>query len=115
MSKITITIFEDAEAWLKENSKYMHVDNVSSVRRASPYDPDGITKYSDMEDDDTGTKGFSVAQHVAALQMLCEKIGRTLFVGCIKNPYDLTDFANWDVEVTDAFWQLVYHGEVIYG
>jgi hypothetical protein len=40
---------------------------------------------------------------------------KKLFVGCIQNPMDLTDVSNWDAEVVDAYFQLLYHGEVIYG
>lgn len=114
MTSIKATIFEDAEGWLRENLQDFEVDGISAVYRVSKLDLDGITQYHDEEEN--GTKAVSMADHVKALQLLCELIdGGKLFVGCIKGANQLTEPCNWDVEVVDAYFQLIYHGEVIYG
>lgn len=56
-----------------------------------------------------------LAAHVKALQLPCDTIGRTLFVGGVNNPLKLADPGHWDVEVADAYLQLAMLGEVIYG
>lgn len=121
MSRIQLTIFEDAEKWLRENFRDLGWDSVAAVYPLESFNPDrgeklgrtGETKYEDREE--ASTKFCSMSDHVRALQLLCEQIGRTLFVGGLKSPFDLIDAGNWDVEVVDAYFQLVYHGKVIYG
>lgn len=131
MTFISVTVFEDAEAWLRENLPDMCVDTVACVYPLTRFYPSGHTPYVDREelteaqyeriqsgDDITGItaiKQFTLADHVRALRLLCEQVGDTLFVGGMKSPKDLVDPGNWDVEVTDAFYQLVYYGKVIYG
>jgi hypothetical protein len=117
MTKITATIFEDAEAWLCENVAYMSVDNVSSVYPTTNFNPTGLTKFiDDYENDIPVVKEFTIVGYVEALKKLCKLIDdKKLFVGGVKSAQDLTDAGNWDVEVVDAFYQLIYHGEVIYG
>lgn len=112
-TQITAVIFEDAEQWLRENVPMMGGDQICAVRPMQEFNPDGMTKYEDIEEETE--KECDMAAHVKALQLLGDKIGRTLFVGGLKSPHELTDYCNWDVEVVDAFWQLVYRGEVIYG
>lgn len=112
-TKITLTIFENAEAWLRKNVPDLGGDAAACVRPIEDFHPDGFTRYEDMEAG--GIKKRTLAHHVRALQLLSEQVGRTLFVGGIKSPFDLQDTANWDVEVVDAFWQLVYRGKCIYG
>jgi hypothetical protein len=113
MTAIAIEIFPDAEAWLRENMPDMVTDTVAAVRPVGEFTMDAFTKYEDVEEGTT--KDIFPYQHREALQKLCEQIGRTLFVGDLTSPFQLVDPANWDVEVVDAYWQLVYHGEVIYG
>jgi hypothetical protein len=118
---IVMTIFPDPEAWLREHLRYLESDGVCCVypiRR----DADGVpTRYIDEEYDDENEshpdkeRDRDMADHIRALQLLCEQIGRTLFVGGLKSPFDLLDAGNWDAEVVDAYWQLVYRREVIYG
>ena len=110
---ISIRIFPDAEKWLRENVPSMESDSVSCVRPRGPFKPRGKTEYEDLEEGTT--KLCSFQDHVRALQLLCEQVGSTLFVGGIKSPRDLEDPCNWDAEVVDAYWQLVYYGKVIYG
>lgn len=112
MTAITTVLFPDAEAWLKENMENMPQDNVCSIGH-NKLKLDGKTHFFDGEDE--SDKSLEMSDFVKALQLLCDQIGKTLFVGCLTNPHDLLDLCNWDPEVTDAFYQLAYHGEVIYG
>lgn len=112
MTAIKCEIFPNAEQWLKENMEDLEVDSVCAIQRKESYDPAG-TEYRDYEE---GTKKtLDEKDHVKALQLLCDQIGKTLHVGGITSPLQLEDTGNWDVEVVDAFFQLIYHGEVIYG
>lgn len=109
---ISATIFSDAEKWITENIKDVYVDNVSAVYPVAKFNPEG-TKIKDIEE---GTsKICKMADYVDALRLLVEQIGVTLFVGGLKSPVQLLDLGNWDAEVVDAFYQLVYRKEVIYG
>lgn len=124
MTAIQLTVFDNAEKWIKENLYYMSSDNVCAVRpvnAVSNVDKDNPVltnkhfpiQYEDIEE---GTrKTCSLDDHVKALQLLCQDIGRSLFVGGIKSPFELQDPGNWDIEVVDAYWQLVYYGKVLYG
>jgi hypothetical protein len=121
---ITVTIFEDAETWLRENVENMFVDSVAAVRPTEEINLDGETEMEDVEEvggkDEDGlplplTKKVTMEDWVRGLRQLCEEVGKTLWVGGLKGPYQLTDFGNWDVEVTDAYFQLVFRGEVLYG
>lgn len=133
-STIQVTVFEDAEAWLRKNLPDMQVDSVACVYPLTRFYPDGSTPYVDREElteeeyarlddhEDLGPlyrngkiKQANMADHIRALQLLCEKVGDTLFVGGCNGPKDLVDPGNWDIEVTDAYFQLVFYGKVIYG
>lgn len=113
MTAISCKIFDDAEAWIRENVPDMAADSVACVYPITEFNAEWVRSYRDDEDDER--KACTMADHVKALQLLCEQIGRTLFVGGIKSPVDLIDAGNWDAEAVDAYWQLVYRGEVIYG
>lgn len=117
MTAITAPIIADAESWLKDAMPDMFVDGISSVWRTKLHDDFSAT-YAHLEDEDEApvmvTK--TLADHVKALELLIQQVtDKKLHVGGIKNPVDLTDMCNWDVEVTDAYFQLVVIGEVIYG
>ena len=113
MTTITAILFENAESWLKENVPDMEADGVSAIRPVTAFNAEGTTRYKDSEE---GTsKDCTMADHVQALKLLCDSVGKTLFVGGIKSPIDLVDPCNWDSEVYDAFFQYVMLGEVIYG
>ena len=110
---ITLTVFEDADAWLRENVRDLMADGVSVVYPNEPIVPGIGTEYVDTEEE---TRKYCLwSDHIDALQLLTEQIGRTLFVGGLKSPFDLVEPGNWDAEVVDAFFQLVYRKEVIYG
>lgn len=128
---ITLTIFDNAEEWLRINLPDMSTDRVACVRPVARarFNPDGLTEYEDVEDtsddrvneeDEDGNrygtlrKSCDMAAHVQALRLLCAQIGRTL-VGGLKSPFELVDPGNWDAEVVDAYYQLVMLGEVVYG
>ncbi len=114
MSKISVEIFPDAEKWLKENLGDLTIDNVACVVPNKPLNKQGFyPEYIDNEENKT--KAATMADHVKALQLLCEQIGVKLFVGGLKSPLQLLDAGNWDAEVADAFFQFVMLGEVIYG
>lgn len=114
MTAITLTIFPDAEKWLRDNlEQYIATDRVACVVPAGELNLDGLTRYTDMETDLDYDRDMEA--HVRGLQLLCEQVGRTLFVGGIGSPYALLDPGNWDVEVADAYFQLVALGEVVYG
>lgn len=117
-TKIQATLFEDAEAFLRgEVSGFistLSMDNVTSFRYRSG---NLKTMTFDLEDIEEGTKKtLDMGDLVKALQLLTDQIGVKVFVGGQGfGPRDLQDPGNWDVEVVDAFFQLAYHGEVIYG
>lgn len=113
ITTIAVTVFPNAEEWLRTNVPDFNGDRVCAVRPTSPFNPNGLTSYEDIEEDTSRECTFE--DHVMALQKLCEMVGFNLFVGGIKSPLELVDPGNWDVEVVDAFWQLVYRGDVIYG
>lgn len=114
MTTINAPIFTDAEAWIKENRPDMFVDGLAAVYPTTKFGPDGFTAYYDEEEDRTELK--TLADHVEALQKLVNLVSEgKLWVGGIKNPFELADPCNWDVEVVDAYFQLLFHGEVIYG
>ena len=114
MTQILAPIFEDAEAWIKDNRPDMYIDGVAAVYPVSKFRPDSVTSYRDEEEN--SQKALTMTDHVKGLEKLVELISnKELFVGGIENPLDLIDAGNWDVEVVDAYYQLVYHGEVIYG
>lgn len=115
MTVIIAKCFDDAEAWLKENLVDLSIDSVSAVRpglRPSCFEED---QFSMMDTEEGTVKFLKLQDFVEALQLLCDQIGLTLFVGGLKSPVALIDPCNWDVEVTDAFYQLAYHKKVIYG
>lgn len=116
---ITITVFENAEEWLRENVRYLSSDSVACVRPVTRVNLNGKTMYEDvsgeMPKDLVSPRACTLADHIRALRQLASEVGRTLFVGGIKHPLALQDAGNWDVEVTDAFWQFVMHKKVIYG
>lgn len=111
---ISVTVFEDADKWLRDNLGDMTWDSVAAVVPTdSPLNLGGENEYEDRED---GTKKMcSWDDHLKALDLLAQKIGKTLFFGVLKSPTELADPCNWDVEVVDAFYQLVYRQDVIYG
>ena len=114
MTTIKATIFNDAESFLTENITKFHVDNVSSVFPVKGDLQEGSVVYIDDYEETKKTKNMT--DHVKALRKLVKLIDdKKLFVGGITSSSELTDPCNWDVEVADAFFQLVYHGEVIYG
>ena len=114
MTQISTVIIEDAEAFIKENYDYMCTDRIAAVYPCSKFNPDGITKYYDEEED--VTKDCTMADHVRALVKLVDLVSnKQIFVGGVTNPMDLLDLGNWDTEVVDAYYQLIYHDEVIYG
>lgn len=113
-TKIDIVVFPDAEQWLEDNLKDIHTDRVAAVYPTSVYSKShNGARYRD--DEENTERWCSIKDHIDALHLLCEQIGRTLFVGGIKSPFDLLDAGAWDAEVADAYYQLVYYKEVRYG
>lgn len=120
---ITIPVLDDAEKWIRDNFHDLMTDTVCSVLPDHKVDLDGGTRWTDSEED--SDKTLYMADYVKGLNFLFNQIGRKwkdekghdrgLFVGGITNPHDLLDPCNWDAEVVDAYFQLCYHGEVIYG
>lgn len=114
MTKISATIFNNAEAWLLRNMPDMEVDWVSSMRRIHYDAKTGAATYKDLEKDEEIWVPMSA--HVQGLEKLVKLVNEEkLFVGGISTPIELLNLTNWDAEVVDAFWQLVCYGEVIYG
>ena len=91
----------------------MTTDNISAVFPIGKINFEGETPWTDFEEQKH--KSLTMTDYVKALELLCQQVGKTLFVGGIKSPSDLIDAGNWDAEVVDAFYQLAFHGEVIYG
>lgn len=114
-------IFADPVAWLREEAESVCcLDGVSSMRlisyRALNMDGPIACHVYDEEEDDQKGKDLTPDDLVATLRKLCELVdGGKLFVGGVRKAQDLTDAGNWDAEVVDAFWQIAYHDEVIYG
>lgn len=123
MTAITTTIFPDAESWLSEHFEDLlsNLDNVCNVRPTRrPSKELFVYVYKDFSDekpdDYPAMMPRDMNAHVQALQKLCDLIScKQLFVGGLSSAVDLLDPCNWDVEVTDAFCQLVAYREVIYG
>jgi hypothetical protein len=113
MKPITITVFADPDGWLRKNLWDFTWDGVAPVVPYGPWLAGQTMQYRDTEEG--STKDCTWADHLTALRLLCEQIGQTLHVGGLKSAIQLTDPGNWDAEVVDAFFQLVYRGEVIYG
>lgn len=111
--QIAITVFENPDLWLRENLGSMEGDGVCPVLPYSGINLGGDMEYEDIEEG--SRKTCSWADHLDALRLLSEQIGKTLFVGGLNAALELTDLGNWDSEVVDAYWQLVYHKQVIYG
>jgi len=115
-TQITAAIFPNAEQWLTENMKDMGPDSITTVLPALHLSLKGKTLWKDYSEEATIPKKYlTMTDYVKGLQLLSDQIGRTLFVGCLKSPIELIDPGNWDAEVVDAFYQLCYYGEVIYG
>lgn len=110
---IIIPILDDSEKWLRENINDLPTDSVCSVLPQDNISFDGKTIWADSEDG--SKKTLEMTDYIKGLNLLFNQIGRSLFVGGLKSPHDLIDPCNWDPEVTDSFFQLCYHGEVIYG
>jgi hypothetical protein len=116
MTAITAPIFENAEEFIKGEIKDLQVDGVSSVWKTKVH-PDFSVTYAHEEDEGEEPVEITktLADHVTALEKMVQLItNKELFVGGVRNPIDLTDPCNWDVEVVDAYFQLVALGEVIY-
>ena len=114
MTQINATIIPDAEAFLLENMPDMEVDRHCAITRSMYGTKAGAATYFDEEEN--AYKNVTLTEHVVALQKMAELIdAKKLYVGCLDSASELADMANWDVEVVDAFFQLAYHGEVIYG
>lgn len=118
-SQIVLPVFEDAEAFLRAEMDNLlatlEMDHVGTIKPQNmAVNLDRFTTYEDREDG--STKDCNLQDHIEALDLLCEKIGnKKLFVGGIKSPLELTDTCNWDVEVVDAYFQLVFFKEIVYG
>lgn len=117
---ISAVIFSDPYKWLKDEAEYIcHLDGISSMDVSGDPDMDAavaVTVFDECDESQTAGKGATPDELVDALRKMCELIdGKKLFVGGLTSSHELTDTGNWDVEVTDAYWQIVYHGEVIYG
>lgn len=114
MTQITAPIFSDAEAFLKDLLPDMYTDNIAAVYPDGKLTEDFGRSYFDEEEEES--KFVTFEGHVEALKELVRLVSeKKLFVGGIKNPTDLAEDVNWDAEVVDAYFQLCYHGEVIYG
>lgn len=116
MTAITATIISNAEEWIKTEVPDMCVDGVSCVYPVTNFcaNLDGSTTFVDSYE---GTKkNIPFERYIEALKMLATEIdNKKLFVGSLNFGAELADSCNWDVEVVDAYFQLIYHGEVIYG
>ena len=110
---IAITVFHDAVAWLQDNFPDFTWDSVCCVFPVRTKKDLSEVEYTDTETGENFVKHLE--DHIKALELLCNQVGQTLFVGGLRSPVDLTDACNWDAEVTDAYFQLVVYGEVIYG
>lgn len=115
-TKIQATLFEDAEAFLREEIdgfiSTLGMDHVTSFRLRHYSIQDMMFEIEDTEDGTT--KQLTLEDLIKALQLLCDGLGVNFHYSLLK-PTDLKDPGNWDVEIVDAFFQLAFFGEVIYG
>lgn len=119
---ITAVIFADPLAWLHEERDALlavNYDGASSMVVEEGLRDDDFEKavVCSLGDAEEGIdKAVTADDLISALRTLCELVDAgKLHVGGVRSARDLTDACNWDAEVVDAFWQIVYHGEVIYG
>ncbi len=111
---IIATIFPNPPKWLEENFHDLSTDGTCSIRFERTIDKANLVyELIDLEDDKK--KIVNRTDWLNALNLLAQQVGVKLFVGGVKNPVDLLDAGNWDAEVVDAFRQLAFFGEVIYG
>lgn len=114
MTAITSVIIPDAEAFIRENIHDFTYDIHSVVYPLTTFQEDGSRSYWDMEEGKR--KDVGIIEHVHALRLLAQLIDeKKLHVGGLKSAIELIDPCNWDVEVVDSYFQLIFHGEVIYG
>lgn len=118
MTEITVTVFDDAEAWLEENLEKVSGDRYCPVRPITDLnleagDGNPICTYRDF----LKKKDFpaTLDDHVEALILLVQRVVNELGIGEIESPWELLDPEAWDATVTDVFWQLVMYREVLYG
>lgn len=118
-------IFEDAESWIKDNLRNLATDSICSIY----FNKIDLDNFSIMVDsngnEDDREKVISLNDMVEGLRLLATQIGKTwtdatgqkrgLFVGGLTKPHQLVDPCNWDAEVVDAFFQLIFYRDVIYG
>jgi hypothetical protein len=110
---VILVVFSDPDAWIAANFKDLTWDSVSAVYPIGEFVPEGGTLFRDSEEG--SEKTIFMDDLAYALQLLCGSLGTTLHVGGLTSPLQLRDPGNWDAEVVDAFFQLAYHREVIYG
>lgn len=111
---IQSVVFPDPEKFIHDEVLTFDVDNVSACYPNGGFSNNGLLTIEDQHEGKS--KLVTITGLVTALKQLCELIdGQKLFVGELKSAQELADPCNWDAEVVDAFWQLAYHGEVIYG
>lgn len=105
---------EWVEQWLRDNIDVLSSDDlcvVYPIGSRTSLD-EGITYFD--EEERSGRK-CSLEDHIQAWQMLSNRIGKTVFVGGLTSAKELEDPGNWDGEVVDVFWQLVYRRDIRYG
>lgn len=109
--------FANPLGWLRENLEDMWPDRVSSMGRTDlDWNASVVCSVTDEEEGERFAKRLTADDLVNALRKLCELVdAKKLFVGGVRSSQDLDDAGYWDVEVVDAYWQIAYHGEVIYG
>lgn len=116
-TQIRSLVFEDAEKWLTANLHDLLADPICNIERKKNERPCTYT-YRDVENHEATPKVLDMMGHIVALQLLCDLVlgpEPKLFVGGIKSAADLIEPCNWDAEVVDAYRQLCFYGEIIYG
>lgn len=116
---ITGILIQDPEAWLFKNNVDFIADATCSIVRKGKNLDAGIVYYDNDESCDVPeadrNKLRTMADHIAALQKLFGLVdAKQLHFGGLTSVH-LTDPCNWDAEVVDAYRQILYYGEVIYG
>lgn len=114
-TQISTAIIDDAEKWLKENIRDFSLDNFCAVYPKTINEDFSINLCDEEEDDKC--KIITLAEQVEALCELVNRLtsGRLFVGGFSRSAVGIDDTSNWDVEVWDAFFQLCYHKDVIYG
>lgn len=127
---ITAVIFKDPVQFILDNIKYYSLDNIAVCYpmeiKVQAENREVFVKTFDAEEHTR--KSHDMADCVRALRQFVEHINQgqwdkvtgennknRIYIGHVPNPISLNSIDIWDIEVWDAFFQLLHNGEILYG